>query len=105
MPLINEAVRLETGHPGALETLGIVRFVQNRPREAAAAFDRVISGGRASHLGFYYRALLAAPVPELSGGLGRVPVLDYLRRAIALEPGFEPARERLQELGEKGLAG
>lgn len=97
-PLLSEVLRLESGHPGALETLGIVRFAGNEPRQAADAFDRVIAGGHGTHLAYYYRALLAGPVPELSDGSGRVPVVEYLRRALALEPGFGPALDRLQEL-------
>lgn len=100
-PLLLDALRLEAGHPPALETLGIVQFAQNRPEEAAETLDRVISGGHATHLAYYYRAILAGPVPELSDGSGRVPMVDYLRRAVDLDPGFAPARERLQEVIRK----
>ena len=97
LPLLGDALRREPGHAAALETLGFVHFVGNRPREAAAAFDRLISDKRASHVAYYYRAVLATAVPERTDGSGQVPELEYLREAIRLDPGFLPARDRLAE--------
>ena len=100
-PLLHRALALQPDSPEALEVLGFVHFAGNRPKEAAAAFDRVIASGAASHLGYYYRALLAGAVPERGGGAGPVPVLEYLRRAVRLNPAFAPARERLRALEGK----
>jgi len=98
-PLIDRLLRLDRENAAGLETKGIIAFVGNRPSEAAAVFDHLISTNRGSYLVYYYRALLAGPIPNLTDGSGRVPEIDYLRRAVVLAPGFAPARERLRELG------
>lgn len=107
LPLLEAALRAEAGSTEALETLGFVHFRANRHHDAAAAFDQVIASGKGSHISYYYRALLAGPIPALSDGSGRVPEADYLRRAVCLEPRFQPARDRLRELTgrEYGCAG
>jgi tetratricopeptide (TPR) repeat protein len=98
VPLLQEALRKEPGNTKAAETLAVVDFTTNRPRQAAEAFDRLIAEGSASFLSYYYRALLATPVPLRSDGTGPVPVAEYLAHAVRLNPAFEPARERLGEL-------
>jgi len=103
LPLLAQALAREPNHAGALETQGVVHFVGNRFRESAAVFDRLIAEGRGSHLAYYYRALLAAPVPALSDGSGPVPALDYLREALRLEPGFQPAHDRMREMLRKNV--
>jgi len=102
LPLLDEALRLQPDDADALETLGFVHFLGNRPRESAAAFDRLIAAGGESHVAYYYRALLAAPVPGLTDGSGPVPELEYLRRAVHLNPEFRPATDRLRERLRKG---
>lgn len=101
VPLLARALRLDPGDAEALETLGFVHFQGNRPREAAAVFDQVIAAGNASHIGYYYRALLAGPVPQRSDGSGSVQPLEYLKTAVRLNPRFAPARERLREVSGK----
>jgi hypothetical protein len=98
-PLVDRVLRLDREHQAGLETKGIIAFVGNHPSEAATIFDHLISTGKGSYLVYYYRALLAGPIPNLTDGPGRVPEIEYLRRALVLAPGFEPARERLKELG------
>jgi hypothetical protein len=102
-PLLTRVLRIDSESAAALETQGIIAFVGNRPTDAAAVFDRLISTNRGSYLVYYYRAILAGPVPNKTDGSGRVPEVEYLRHALVLAPGFAPARERLKELG--GLSG
>lgn len=104
VPLLQGILEAEPHRVDALEVLGFVHFTGNRPRESAALFDQVIAGGRASYISFYYRAVLAGPVPDRAGGAGPVPEVEYLRRAVVLNPGFAPAVERLKQLSGKGLA-
>lgn len=103
LPLLHEVLKHDSGNAEALEALGFVHFTGNRPVEAAATFDAVIAAGKGSHISFYYRAVLAGPVPGRSDGQGVIPQVEYLRRAVALNPGFAPATERLKELSGKGL--
>jgi hypothetical protein len=81
-----------------MEALGFVHFRANRAREAAAVFDDVIDTGRGSHISYYYRAVLSAPIPDKTRGGGLIREADYLRKALALNPGFAPAVQRLREL-------
>lgn len=103
LSMLTDVLRRDNDNPEALETLGFVHFVGNRHRESATAFDRAIATGQASHVAYYYRALLAGTHPALTDGSGPVPEMDYLRRAIRLNPGFRPALERLRELGGKSI--
>lgn len=101
LPVLREALRAEPENSEALETLGVVHFLGNRPRESAAVFDRLIARKQGSHLAYYYRAVLAEPVPDLADGSGPVPAIDYLREAIRRRPAFRPAHDRLRELQGK----
>jgi hypothetical protein len=94
LPLLTEALRLAPGNPAALETLGYVQFQQNQPDAAAGLFERAIASGSATFVAYYYRALLAGPVPNDVAGRP-VPAREYLQKAVTLNPGFAPARERL----------
>lgn len=105
LPLLAEVLRRDAGNAAAMETLGFVHFTGNKHREAAAAFDEVIATGRASHIAYFYRAVLASPLPDLTDGSGPVPEIEYLRRAVRLNPGFQPAVARLREaLGKLPVA-
>lgn len=106
LPLVERILTEAPEDAEWLEVLGFVHFMGNRPVEAAAVFDRLIATGRGTHVAYYYRAVLAEPVPERAGGAGLVPQVEYLRKAVALSPGFTPAVERLKELigKELGLA-
>jgi tetratricopeptide (TPR) repeat protein len=97
LPLLLEALRLDPDNRGTLETLGFVHFAGNRPADAAEIFDRVIASGAASHLSYFYRAVLAGPIPQRSGGSAPIPAVEYLNHALRLNPEFAPARERLKE--------
>lgn len=101
LPVLREALRAEPENSEALEALGVVHFLGNRPRESAAVLDRLIARKQGSHLAYYYRAVLAEPVPDLTDGSGPVPALDYLREAIRRRPAFRPAHDRLRELQGK----
>lgn len=101
IPLLQEALRLDAGNTEALETLGFVHFTGNRPAEAAAVFDEVIAGGKASHVSYYYRAVLAVTVPGRHEGGEEISQVEYLRKALSLHPGFEPAVARLREITGK----
>jgi hypothetical protein len=98
-PLADRMLLLDPDSEVALETQGVIAFVGNRPTDAAVILDQLISTHRGSYLVYYYRALLAEPIPNLTDGSGPVPTIEYLRRVLALAPGFSPARERLKELG------
>lgn len=100
-PLLLEALRLDADDANAQETLGFVHFVGNNPRDAARTFDRLIAAGRGTHVAYYYRALLAGPVPARSDGSGTVSEVEYLAKALQLSPDFGPARERLREIVRK----
>lgn len=97
LPLILSVLKREPDNATALEALGLVHFLESRSVEAASAFDRAIATGKASHVAYYYRAVLAAP-PRRPKGSQDIPVADYLNRALRLNPDFSPARERLLEL-------
>lgn len=101
LPLLRRALGFNPGNIEAMETVGFVEFKGNRPAEAASVFDRVIAGGGASHISYYYRALLATPIPERTQGGGRIPELEYVRKALSLNPAFAPAVQRLRELTGK----
>lgn len=103
MPLLQEALQLDSGNVEALEIVGFVHFTGNRPAEAASVFDGLIAAGKGSYISFYYRAVLAVAVPERSDGGGPIPQVEYLRKAVGLNPGFAPAAQRLRELTGKKL--
>lgn len=98
IPLVEQILVSDPHNVDATEVLGFVHFKENRPAEAARVFDQVIAAGSGTFIAYYYRALLAGPIPERSHGAGSVPQVDYLRRAIALKPDFTPAIERLREI-------
>jgi tetratricopeptide (TPR) repeat protein len=98
LPLITEALKREPNKVSALEALAFVYFTGNRLVESAAIFDRTIAGGSATFASYYYRAILATPVPQRTDGPGRIPAAEYLAQAVRLNPAFAPARERLLEL-------
>jgi tetratricopeptide (TPR) repeat protein len=100
-PLLAAALRADSGEPSVLETLGYLDFEQNQAAEAAGWFDRAIASGSASHLAYFYRAVLAGSVPDLTGSAEPVLEDDYLKRAIELAPGFTPAYVRLADLYER----
>lgn len=104
LPVLQGILQGDPENVDALEVLGFVHFTGNRPAASAAIFDRVIAGGKASYISFYYRAVLAGPVPDLAGGAGPVPQVEYLQKAVGLNPAFAPAAERLKQLSGKGLA-
>ncbi|MFH1269030.1 MAG: tetratricopeptide repeat protein, partial [Planctomycetota bacterium] len=89
LPLLKEAVGLDPAETAALEALGSHCFQENQPDEAAEWLDRAIETGSASHLAYFYRAIVTRPTP---GGE------DLLRRAIELNPAFAPAYARLADL-------
>ena len=110
-PLLTQALAADPNDPSVLETLGYLRFQQNKPTDAAAWFDRAIATGQAGYLAYFYRAILAGPVPTQAGGAGRaggagetVPAADYLKKTIELNPGFAPAYARLADIygGDSG---
>lgn len=98
LPLVRAARVLSPDSIEVMEVLGFVHFRANRAREAAAVFDDVIETGRGSHISYYYRAVLSAPIPDKTRGGGPIPEVDYLRKALVLNPGFAPAVQRLREL-------
>ncbi|MEQ1761132.1 MAG: hypothetical protein ABL986_22720 [Vicinamibacterales bacterium] len=98
MPPLLGVLGREPGNTTALEALGLAYFLGNQPEKAASTFERMISAGAASHVSYYYRAVLAADLPRRADGSGVIPVAEYLTRAIQLAPDFKPARERLREL-------
>lgn len=102
-PLLKQILSNDPSNPGALEALGMVHFLQNQQNQAEIAFDRAIATGRATHVGYYYRAVLAGASDGSDGATGRptIPFADYLKRSLALTPDFQPARDRLAEL-ERG---
>ncbi len=85
--LLRAQLAQEPNDSSAMEVLGLVYFLGNRSIQATQAFDKVISSGRASHVAYYYRAILTTPLNS-----------DYLKRSLDLNPDFLPARERLREL-------
>lgn len=91
LPLLERALALEPAAPNALETRGYFHFVRNEPAAAAAWFDKAISTGAATHLAYYYRAVLSGTAP-------RQVVENHLRRAIDLNPAFAPAYIRLADM-------
>lgn len=91
LPLLEQALALEPAAPDALETRGYFHFARNEPAAAAAWFDKAISTGAATHLAYYYRAVL-------SGTAARQLVENHLRRAIDLNPAFAPAYIRLADM-------
>jgi tetratricopeptide (TPR) repeat protein len=96
LPLLTEAVKRDPREPTALEALGRLHFQQNQPAEAAAWLDRVIDGGSASHLAYFYRAILAASgaAPLAPGSTNDSPE-GLLRRSIDTNSMFAPAYLRL----------
>ncbi len=98
LPLLTKALAADPNETSVLETLGSFHFQQNNPLEAAKWFDRAIASGSASHLGYFYRAILAGPVPDEVPGGQPVRAEEYLRHAIDLDPGFAPAYVRLADL-------
>jgi tetratricopeptide (TPR) repeat protein len=98
IPLLQSLLAINKDNADALEAIGFVHFKENRPSQAASVFDRLISSGTASFISYYYRAVLAGPIPIKTGG-GTVSEVEYLRKALALNPGFPPAVQRLNELG------
>lgn len=98
LPLLQAALLLDRDRAEITETIGFVYFRQNRLVEAATVFDRLIAAGTGSYISYYYRTVLAEAVPERVGDGGRIPQVDYLRKALALNPGFGPAVQRLSEL-------
>lgn len=97
LPLLHGILEREPGNATALEVLGLAKFLGNQPVEAANAFDRVIAVGKASHVAYYYRAVLAGASVRPDGPAD-VPIADYLNRALRLNPDFQPAADRLREL-------
>ena len=98
LPLLTRALATDPNEASVLETLGSFHFQQNNPLGAAQWFDRAIATGSASHLAYFYRAILAGPVPDQVLGGQPVRADEYLRRAIDLDPGFAPAYVRLAAL-------
>ncbi|MGE3402386.1 MAG: tetratricopeptide repeat protein [Vicinamibacterales bacterium] len=88
LPMLRELLEQEPRNLDALETLAYVHFRGNRPGDAAAAFDRVIAGGAATFISYYYRAVLADAVPQRTNGAGPVPAAEYFAEAERLNPGF-----------------
>jgi hypothetical protein len=101
IPQLQAALLLDPDNAETMETIGFVYFRENRPVEAASLFDRVIAGAKASHISYYYRVVLAGPVPKITGRDEPIPQVEYLRKALALNPGFAPAVQRLSELARK----
>ena len=95
LPLLAKAVADGPNEASVLETLGYVHFQQNDSAEAARWFDRAIASGSASHLAYFYRAILAGPVPDQVSDGQPVRAEDNLSRAIDLDPQFAPAYVRL----------
>jgi tetratricopeptide (TPR) repeat protein len=97
LPLLNRALARDPRDGSVLETLGYLRFRQNDPVEAARWLDRAIDAGSATHLAYFYRAILAGPAPRSSEGQP-VPAVDYLKRSIEIAPEFAPAYMRLADV-------
>lgn len=87
LPLLIDAIALDPNDTQVKEITGFVQFSINQFDAAAATLDKAIASGRASHIAYYYRAILADP-----------PAAQYLHKALDINPGFTPARERLREL-------
>jgi tetratricopeptide (TPR) repeat protein len=97
LPLLREALAADPEETTALETLGYLHFRRNEAVEAAKGFDRAIETGRASHLAYFYRAILAESVrlkPDPTYGTTE----DLIRRAIDLNPAFAEAYVRLADI-------
>jgi tetratricopeptide (TPR) repeat protein len=90
LTLLREALDADPNEPSALETLGYLYFQQNNFIEATRWFDRAIQTRSASHLAYFYRAILAGPAVKSAE--------DYLRQAVELNPGFAEAYVRLADI-------
>ncbi len=98
LPLLARALADDPGEAAVLETLGYVHFQRNDPVESAMWFDRAIASGSGSHLAYFYRAILAALVPDEVTSGQPVAAEHYLRRTIDLSPRFAAAYSRLAGL-------
>lgn len=90
--LLQAAVRLDPGHAKAWYNLGLALNSTGRTEEALQALIRAESADGSDPRGPYARATI----------LARLGALDDARKAaskaIAIDPGFEPARELLRSL-------
>lgn len=101
LPLLTEALRQNPKDASVLEALGRFHFQHNNPIEAARWFDRAIESEAASYLAYFYRAILASPVP---GGCAAEESVGHLQRAISLNPRFAPAYVRLADHYAQGAS-
>lgn len=97
-PLLQRALELDPRQALALESLGYIDFLQNRPRDAVGWFDRAAATGKASYLTYFYRALLAeSSGTEMNDDLVARVEADLIL-SIDLNDGFAPAHARLASL-------
>lgn len=91
--LLEEAVRLDSNHAPALESMGFLELQQGRQQEARKWFTQAVKLDSRSYLAHYYYAVMTmqgAPDAEAAA-----QVENNLRAAIKINPNFAPAHGTL----------
>jgi tetratricopeptide (TPR) repeat protein len=101
LPLLEKALAISPNDAPALEALGYLQFQQNKPAPAAASFNKAIASGKASYLAYFYRAVLAGPVPIGPSPDGKAGEEEYLRTSVELNPYFSEGYARLSDLARQ----